>query len=257
MREVPDPSELAELFGRDRPVHAYGLADLEPPFWDRSTWFRRGDAAVGIVPLGADVTTVYAISSADPQGALELVVDLVDRIPDGAMITGPVGLASATRAVCHIEDLGLHVKCVRRDGASLPSATDVEPLGVADFDRLSALHDTDPGAAFVLESMLATDTFVGVAARGRLVAAAGTHTISDRYGIAAIGGVLVDPAHRGRGLGAVVTAGVCNRIAGRVSTICLNVDAANAAARRTYERLGFVDCLEYEEVIVNPERSGV
>ena len=253
MRHVEDPAELAELFGRDPEVHTYGLADLEPPFWDRSSWFRRGDAAVGIVPLGDDVTTVYAVSSADPAGALALTVDLLDRIPRGTMVTGPVGLAAAVGRRREIDDLGRHVKCVLRHPSRLPDVTGTVPLTTADFDRVRALHATDPGAAFLLESMLADDTHVGLghpADPARLVAAAGTHVVSTTHGVAAIGAVFVEPAARGRGLGAVVTAAVCARLEGRVSTIGLNVDAANRAARRTYEKLGFVDCLDYEEVIV-------
>ncbi|MFT5201814.1 MAG: GNAT superfamily N-acetyltransferase [Candidatus Aldehydirespiratoraceae bacterium] len=255
MRVVSEPAELAQLFGRDRAAHAYGLADLESPLWDRSTWFRRDDATAGIVTLGGGITTVYAISLADPAGSLALVVDLLDEIPHGSMITGPVGLAAAVGAVAPINDLGLHVKCVLTHPERLPNAAAAHPLAVKDFARVASLHATNPGAAFVLEPMLVDDTFVGIAHPDdpdRLIAAAGTHVLSTTYEIAAVGAVFVDPAARGQGLGAIVTAGVCKRLDGRVSTIGLNVDAGNLAARRTYERIGFVDCLEYEEVIVRP-----
>jgi len=255
MREIDDPAELAELFGRHRAIHAYGLADLESPFWEASRWFRRGDAAVGIVDLGEGVTTTYAISSADAAGSLVLVAELLDRIPAGTMITGPTGLAETIGRRCEIDDLGPHVKCVLVRPDLLPSADSVVSLSIDDFPAVAALHATDPGAAFVLPAMLADDTFVGIvdtADPQRLVAAAGTHVVSERYDIAAIGAVFVDPEARGRGLGAVVTAGACARLKGRVSTIGLNVDAANTSARRTYERIGFVDCLDYEEIVVGP-----
>ena len=90
---VDDPADLEPIFERDREVHAYALADLESPIWERSEWHRRGDATVGIVDLGEGVTTVYAVSAADPGGSLALTVDLLDRIPAGTMITGPLGLA--------------------------------------------------------------------------------------------------------------------------------------------------------------------
>jgi GNAT superfamily N-acetyltransferase len=255
MRVVSEPAELAQLFGRDRAAHAYGLADLESPLWDRSTWFRRDDATAGIVALGDGITTVYAISPADPVGSLSLVVDLLDEIPPGSMITGPVGLAAAVGVAVPINDLGPHVKCVLEHPERLPSATAAQPLTVEDFARVAKLHATDPGAAFVLEPMMADGTFVGINHPDdpdRLVAAAGTHVLSSTYEIAAVGAVFVDPTARGQGLGAIVAAGVCGRLEGRVRTIGLNVDAGNSAARRTYERIGFVDCLEYEEVIVRP-----
>jgi GNAT superfamily N-acetyltransferase len=256
MREVADPAELAELFGRDREVHAYGLADLESPISERSRWFRRGDASVGIIDLGEGITTVYAVSAADPEGSLELTIDLLDRIVPGTMITGPHGLAAAVGPRRRVDDLGLHIKCVRRTSGDEPERGAVVSLSTVDFPRVAALHATAPGDAFVLESMLDDNTFVGLEdpdEPGRLIAAAGTHAVSERYAIAALGAVLVEPAHRGRGLGAVVTAGVCDRLEGRVSTVALNVEAENVSARRTYERLGFVDVLDYEEVIVDPQ----
>lgn len=261
MRQVDDPADLVELFGRNRAVHAYGLADLEEPLWGRSRWFRRGDAAAGIVDLGGGVTTVYAVSVADPAGSVALVVDLLDDIPPATMITGPIGLVGAVAAHVAIDDLGVHVKCHLRPGGEPVDTSTVVPLATTDFPRVAALHASAPGDAFVLESMLADDTFVGLEhpnEPGRLVAAAGSHVVSDRHRIAAIGAVLVDPAWRGRGLGAVVTAGVIDRLAGRVDDIALNVEAANRPARRTYDRLGFVDVLEYEEVILRPgEGMGV
>lgn len=255
MRLVDDRAELATIFGRRRDVHAYGLADLEGDYWAGGRWFLDGEATVGLVPLGPGQWTVYAITAADERGTLRLVVDVLDEIPDGTMITGPVGLADAVAAVAPIDDLGLHVKCVLEPGGHWPDTTAVVPIDPADFPRLEALHATAPGDAFVVASMLDDGGFVGVEhpdEPGRLVAAAGTHTLSDTHRIAAVGAVLVEPAWRGRGLGAVVTAGVIERIGDRVDTIRLNVEAENIAARRTYARLGFVDVLTYEEIILRP-----
>lgn len=253
MRPVDDPDELAALFGRDRAVHAYGLADLDEPYWSASRWYVDGDAAVGIVGLGAQMTTVYAVSTADSGGSLALVVDLLDRIPAGTMITGPVGLGAVVARHRAIDDLGPHVKYVYAGGGERPDTTRVVALRPADSERLAALHATAPGEAFMLDSMLDDDTFVAVehpAEPTRLIAAAGTHVISERYRVAAVGGVLVDPGWRGRGLGGVVTAGVLERLVDRVDTIALNVDAANTVARRTYRRLGFRPVLTYEEVVI-------
>ena len=61
---------------------------------------------------------------------------------------------------------------------------------------------------------------------------------------------LVHPGHRGRGLGAVVTAGTIHRIADRCAVIGLNVSAGNSTARVIYERLGFRTVLDYDEVVI-------
>ena len=250
LEAVTEPEGLVELFSRRPEIHAYGLADLDEPFWSASQWFRRGDAAVGIVPLpGSSITAVYAVSDADPHGSLSLLEALVDRIPARALVTGPIGLCSVLAPVGPREDLGVHLKYVLDSGARLPEVA-VSPLGPSDAPALTRLHDTDPGAAFVVPAMLADQSFVGVWEDGDLVAAAGTHVLSDRHRVAAIGGVLTRPDRRGRGLGSKVTAGVCHRIAGRVDTIALNVHEGNEPARRAYERLGFRECFRYEEALV-------
>ena len=48
---VAEPDELVELYSRDPHLHIYALADLEEPYWSASTWWRNGDAAVGLVGL--------------------------------------------------------------------------------------------------------------------------------------------------------------------------------------------------------------
>ena len=95
--------------------------------------------------------------------------------------------------------------------------------------------------------MLADEAFVGVRHDGRLVAAAGTHVLSVEHDVAAIGAVYTHPAHRGRGLGGAVTAGVVHRLGDRIGTIGLNAAEDNTPARVVYERLGFEAIWRYEE----------
>jgi len=80
-RVVSDPGELAALFERDRHDHIYALADLDEPFWSASTWWRNGDAALGLVGLPEGQTIVYAVSTADAQGTLALASELATEIP--------------------------------------------------------------------------------------------------------------------------------------------------------------------------------
>ena len=249
MELVTEPASLAKLFLADRAVHIYGLADLEPPFWEASRWYRRGDAVVGLVSLpDGEGTVVYAVSTAEPEGTLALVVDLLDEIPAGQLITGPVGLAEAITPHRTVAWSGPHLRydLVDRSRLGAPSGQVVD-LTSADLDELQALYDTEPGAAFFLPHMLSEDSFVGVRVGGRLVSAAGTHVISADHAAAAIGAVYTHPDHRGQGFGAAVTAGVVHRIGDRVETIGLNVSETNAAARTVYERLGFSPVWRYEE----------
>ena len=83
-----------------------------------------------------------------------------------------------------------------------------------------------------------------------MVAAAGIHVAAPAEGVAGIGNVYTRRDRRGRGLAGRAIAGVVNELQRRgVRTIGLNVSQENAAAIRTYERLGFVRYCEFYEGI--------
>ena len=248
-RLVTDPDELEAFYADHRAAHIYALVDLEPPFWEGSRWYRRGDAVVGIVGLpNGEGLAVYAVSTKDPAGSTELLCELAADLPAGLLITGPSEVESALTQVRPIVPMGPHVRYELADHAAVaPPRADLTSLGPSDEAELQALYDSDPGAAFFLPHMLADESFVGVRVDGELVAAAGTHVLSERQRVAAIGAVYTRPHHRGRGHGAAVTAGVIDRLAGRVDVIGLNVHAANTAARRIYQGMGFRPVLDYAE----------
>lgn len=244
-----DAGELARFFSDRTAVHIYALADLEEPFWSGSRWYRRGDAVVGLIGLpSGEGLACYAVATRDPAGTLGLLVDLAPALPPGLLITGPAGLGATLAEVRPIVWHAPHVRYELVEAGTLPAEDRrVEPLGPADQAELEALYDADPGAVFFLPHMLDDGAFVGVRDAGRLVAAAGTHVLSPEHGVAAIGAVYTQPAHRGRGLGRAVTVAVARRLRGRVATIGLNVASANTAARRVYESIGFAPLLTYEE----------
>lgn len=247
-RVVVDPSELNELFGRDRHLHIYALADLDEPYWSASTWWRKGDAAFGLVGLPGGEQIIYAVSSADPAGTLALAAELLDEVPP-TLVTGVTGIAGVFEAAGRslVWQRGYN-RFHLTDPDQVPARTaEVVALGPQDSDELLALYAVQPGASFFLPSMLHDETFVGIRDEGRLVAVAGTHVFSRARDVAAIGAVFTHPDHRGGGLGAQVTAGVIDRIGDRVSTIGLNCTVANVAARRIYARMGFTEALGYDE----------
>ena len=247
-RVVTDPSELHELYSRDAHLHLYALIDLEEPYWSASTWWRNGDAALGLVGLPDGATVVYAVSSADPSGTLALAAELSPQIPPG-LVTGVTGIAEVLRSIGRpiAWQRGYH-RYHLTDRNRVPSVDEsVVALGPSNVDDALALYALAPGAAFFTPAMLSDDTFVGVRHDGELVAIAGTHGISDTKRVAAIGAVFTHPLHRGRGLGTLTTAGVINRIGDRAGTIGLNCTDANTRAIRIYEAMGFEPKLAYEE----------
>jgi ribosomal protein S18 acetylase RimI-like enzyme len=245
---VRAPAALEALFGIDPEVHLYGLADLEEPYWSQSAWWLDGEAAVGLIRFpGSDVTTAYAMSQRAPWATMELLAELVSDMPSGTLVTGPVGLAARIRRERAVEDLGPHIRMIH-DRRRIEPSPDVERLGPADLDDLVALHATDPGSAFFMPHMLHNGLFVGARVDGRLVASAGTHVLSDRQRVAAVGAVVTDPEVRGMGWGSAVSATLVSLLARRGPAIGLNVAESNRVALQLYESIGFERRFTYEEI---------
>ena len=248
-RRVTDPAELIEFYGDDARLHIYALADLEEPYWSASTWWRDGDAVVGLVTLpDGEGDLVYAVASRDPEGTLRLLDGLVDDLAPGVLLTGPTGMGEL---LAGRQRLAWHRSYHRyvlddHDTVGEPSG-EVVDLGPTDADEIVQLNERAPGAAFFRPSMLRNDTFAGVRREGRLVAAAGTHVFSHDRRAAAIGAVLTDPDWRRHGFAADVARGTVRRLRGRADLIGLNCADGNDAGRRLWTGLGFRPLLGYEE----------
>jgi len=250
-RRVTDPAELAELYGRRPDVHPYGLADLEEPLWGRSSWFRAGDAVVGVLDLGAGEPVLYAVAADDDgdRATLDLLAALAPDLPRHFVITGPLGLADRLGRDFTADWVIPHLKMRLPDDRALPAADPrVTWLARDAADEVVALRETGGDAsAFFLPSLLDTGHYGGIRVDGDLAAVAGVHVLSERYGVAAVGNVLTHPAHRRRGLARALMATLARRLLGTVPVVGLNVGTANAAARALYTDLGFVPVVTYEE----------
>ena len=255
IRVAEDPAELASLYGRHPQVHPYGLADLDEPYWSRSTWYRRGDAVVAVLDLGSGEPVLYAIAHdpATDAATLELLVDLGPDLPDHLVITGPIGLARHLAGTFAADWVIPHVKLHLPDGGRLdPPDPRVRWLDRGDEARVVALraHGEDASAFFVPE-LLEGGWYGGIevdgTTDGELAAVAGVHVISERHGVAALGNVLTRPDQRRRGLARALVSTLSARLLATVPTVGLNVGVDNAGARGLYEDLGFLPVVTYEE----------
>ncbi len=247
-RIVTDPDELRGLFARDPRRHLYALVDLHEPYWSASTWWRRGDAAVGLIGFPGGDHALYALSSVDEPGTLELVADLQQFVPPCQVIAATGCCDLLERAGRKLAFRSNYRRYHLADRALVPpSRTEVVHLQPSDVAELQALYDLSPGAVFFLPHMLDDLTFVGIRDHDTLVAVAGTHVIADDEGVAALGAIFTHPQHRGAGLGKAVTAAVVHRVADRVPTIGLNCEDNNAAAIAIYTGMGFEAVMAFEE----------
>ncbi|HUW08430.1 MAG TPA: GNAT family N-acetyltransferase, partial [Anaerolineae bacterium] len=133
----------------------------------------------------------------------------------------------------------------------------VRRLEAADLGSLRALYalgkpgDADGFAPFQIER----GVFFGWVEDEKLVSVAGTHLVSLRHGLAAVGNVFTDPAYRGRGHALACTRAVTAALLDQRLSVVLNVAVHNTAAVSLYRRLGYKTYCRFFEGVGASKRS--
>jgi len=247
VRTLHDFAAIRAFLDGDRKWAAYALSDLDPGLRELCAWYAAEDEAglraLAMLYTGFDPPALFTMGT-----ALDVALML------GAAIRAP-------RVYLNVRDE--HLPAIRAHYR----VTSIEPmwrmtLNPAEFRpvRGEAIHLTPQytrelerlyamggGDAFT-PSQVFSGSFFGMEERGRLMAAAGTHVLSEAAGTAAVGNVFTHPDRRGQRCAQIVTSAVCaNLIRRGIRTIVLNVAQSNAPAIHVYEKLGFKRYLPFSE----------
>lgn len=123
----------------------------------------------------------------------------------------------------------------------------VMQLSASNVSELEELYrESYPGNWFE-PRMLETGYYYGICQGAALLSVAGVHVYSQQYGVAALGNITTHPLFRGKGLGKIVCAKLCQTLLQTVDYIGLNVKADNKSAIACYTKLGFERIATYEE----------
>jgi len=115
----------------------------------------------------------------------------------------------------------------------------IKQMDMADVPALEALY-ARYGENPLSAELFARAVFSGAYEGEQIVAAGGTHVLSQKYSIAVIGNILTAPQARRQGYATAITAALVAKLSGlHFSTIVLNVFEDNSPAVRIYQRLGF------------------
>ncbi|GIJ79668.1 FR47-like protein [Micromonospora phaseoli] len=185
----------------------------------------------------------------------------VEQGPIGGVIGTPptaVELAGALAAE-RLVDAGRWVHLPRTDPAALGAAvagyenwdflwtSTASPTSQPGQERVVRLTEADhPALTALIDEAFPTSTarpgdprvldWYGIREGDRLVACGADRT---RGEVGFLAGLTVAPAHRGRGLGAALTAGMTRALAARYDVVALGVYPSNVGAVRLYRRLGY------------------
>lgn len=245
------------LLLEDKVRAAYHLALLDEPYSKHAAWWRHNNAAGEITAAAAlyglsRPTIIFLLGDADG------VQDCLERaeLPELAYAAyfpehaGVVGEAFVIPRPVQMQRMVLGRDTFRRLGAAAAApenaGAEIVVLGrshlplLEEFYRLQQGYRPDP-------HQYQKGRYLGIIEGGQLLAAAGTHFVSESCSFAMIGNVVTRPDHRRRGLAKKAVTELLARLFGQVETVCLNVRTTGSAAVKLYESLGFTThCTYYE-----------
>lgn len=240
----------AYLLG-DPDYAAYALADLEPPYAQHAAWF--GAYQAGVIGGLALIYSALEPSVLFLMGRFPAIRALLRGAgPGQALILAPPGVEDELRAVYHLE-YAHQMRRMRVTAATFrppereASSHEAQPLSCHNVpDMLALIHEAarhdgrETGDIAFTPGMVEHGIYRGIYEGGSLIAMAGTHIIAQAARLAAVGNVVVHPAHRRHGLGRQVTQAVTSALLkSGIERIMLNVRDDNNPAVRLYERLGY------------------
>jgi ribosomal protein S18 acetylase RimI-like enzyme len=250
IRATRDRDMLADFLGADRLFAAYALCDLDDREFGRTRWgvaLEQGrPVAVALEYLGGSPQPLFVMG--EPAGVTGVLREVIR--PRTAYLAARAELLDAVAAVYQVTDGPQMIRMWVDRATFQPAAPNAVRLVPADVGDLNRLYDFGLGSWLPSESV-ANGVYYGVRVNGQLVAAAGTHVISRAMGLAAVGNVLTQRDHRGRGYAQIVTGAVTQDLLRFCDQVVLNVRADNAPAVGAYRALGYQEHTRFEERLVN------
>jgi RimJ/RimL family protein N-acetyltransferase len=250
VKATTDRAALRAFLEQDRLFAAYALCDLEDREFGRTRWggAYQGDRMVALVLEYSGMTPQPMFVMGREDGIDAILRDLIR--PHAAY------LATLTESMAVVKthyrvDPGPQMVRMWVDRARFrPYPADVRRLLPVEIGELNRLYQLG-FASWLPSSSIAEGVYYGIRAGGRLVAAAGTHVISQEARLAVVGNVLTHVDYRGRGYATATTGAVTAELLRTCDQVTLNVRADNPPALQAYRRLGFVEHVRFEERLVH------
>lgn len=245
-----DRDLLFSFLSTDRIFAAYAIADMDDSEFSRTRWgvALEGNEPVAVVMEYRGLSPQPLFVMGTPEGVRAGLHEVVR--PRIAFLAAKPDVIPAVTEEYRVEPPAPMVRMSVDRETFRAVYGDAVRLDVADTQHLNRLYELGLSAWLPSESV-AAGIYFGVRRGGRLVAAAGTHVIGPRYGIAAVGNVYTSRDYRGQGLAKVVTSAVTAELLKVVDEVVLNVRADNPPALAVYRALGYREHTQFEERLVH------
>ena len=249
-RQTTDRALLASFLEGDRLYAAYAICDLEEREFGRTRWGVAHDGpdliAIGMEYTGPTPQPLFVMGREDGIGAV-----LRDVIrPRAAYIAARSTMLPAVEAHYRVDPGPQMLRMWVDRSRFRPYPATVQRLLPVEIGELNRLYQLG-FAAWLPSSAITEGVYYGMRVNGQLVAAAGTHVISNAARLAVVGNVLTQVDYRGRGFATAVTGAVTAELLRNADQVVLNVRADNPPAINAYRRLGFAEHARFEERLIH------
>jgi ribosomal protein S18 acetylase RimI-like enzyme len=241
-----DRAVLRDFLERDRLRAAYAICDLEDREFARSKWglATRGDESIAVVLEYGGLTPQPLFVMGDGDAIAGVLREVVR--PRVVYLAADESLLPAVERVYRVDPGPQMLRMSVNRQMFEPVHGPVQRLTPADIIDLNRLYGLGFSGWLPAES-IATGVYYGVRVGGRLVAAAGTHVISPRARLAAVGNVMTHADFRGRGFAKLTTSAVTQELLRTCDDAVLNVRSDNPPAIAAYRALGYREHCRFEE----------
>ncbi len=255
VRRLEDKEEIYSILKTDRLYSAYAIGDLESGLFEKCQWaaaFDDGEPkALCLLFKGLVPNAVFCMG--EPSG-LAVILGSVLR-PGRVFFAARPEHVPSLRAFYDLDPAETLIRMALTEKQFQPNQGRAVRLTSQDIHGLNSLYRMGGGTGFA-PYQVTQGIFYGVRLDGKVIATAGTHVISPKYGIACVGNVFTHPDHRGHGLAAACTSAVVRDVlAAGCRDVVLNVRQDNSAAIRVYTKLGFAENSRYEEAYATRKGS--
>ncbi len=249
-RTTTDRGMLRAFLEQDRLFAAYAICDLDDREFRRTRWAAAldGDRPVAVALEYAGVTPQPMFVMGSNEGIAAILRDVVR--PRAAYVAVRTEALEAIETAYRVDPGGAMIRMWVDADRFVPFPAEVQRLTATDSGDLNRLYQLG-FASWLPAAAITEGVYCGIRVRGRLVAAAGTHVVSQDARLAVVGNVLTAAEFRGKGYAKATTAAVTQELLRTCDQVVLNVRADNPPAVNAYRRLGYREHTRFEERLVH------
>lgn len=251
-----DTAALDGILNQERMLAAYALAQLEPKAMEVAQWWTtRTNSGLALLCHSRAGLGDATFAMGPPDGVRAML-----SIHPGPHITFATSWPKHRSALeaTYVLSGGQTMHRMHVTQASFrPLSGETVRLRGASIRMINRLYAAGYGPGNYQAHHIDDGCYCGHLVDGRLVAVAGTHSISPSAGIAVVGNVFTHPQHRGHGYATLVTSAVTAELLRTLRDVVLSVDPSNTPAVQAYRTLGYVPVDEIVESAARRHGSNV